>query len=363
MVGADGTKTFNATQFAFGDLATNAISESNIPMNHQASYYDVFTGDFDGNGMTDLMVAYISTYYTVRYHDFYRVFLNGSQNWTYEYNPQGITTGLYYCTDVTGDGRDDIVIAQLDLDVYADAPYSWWQGGAGAWRFKSIQVLNSTSTMFDAEFVVNSAVDIPWSQTYIKQPTGFMEFWDYDANGKTDIIVMCDDINNSNNAFAYLFTDGAWTQLDISATMWAFARKGKSFVGNCDGDGKADLLILEKGPVCHYYGLGVNSEHEVYTIVADNLLWCSSLTECEAYAGDFNGDGITDFLARNLDGPQTWQLHTGVVPSDPAGEHFIHGSTMNLSAGSKILIGDFDGNGMDDIARYYYDEGARFQVP
>jgi hypothetical protein len=116
--------------------------------------------------------------------------------------------------------------------------------------------------------------------------------------------------------------------------------------GDFDGDGKADAASANIGTgfgtMTVFYGNGSGTVSRSVNISASATF---------VTAGNFNGDGLSDLVALNDNGRVTILLSTG--PSSfavAAGSPFdlVPGSTFGPA--SAVALGDFNGDGRDDLA-------------
>ncbi|MBN1885092.1 MAG: hypothetical protein JW876_06175 [Candidatus Krumholzibacteriota bacterium] len=115
---------------------------------------------------------------------------------------------------------------------------------------------------------------------------------------------------------------------------------------DCDGDGIEEIVggsqdCPSQGAFCQpvvLYNQRVDpTEENLYTVPTDGFVWWT-----DAGTGDFNGDGVRDFMERSYyDGVR---IHYG----DGAGSFSgLDGAGGGL--GGWAMIGDFNGDGIDDI--------------
>ena len=124
-------------------------------------------------------------------------------------------------------------------------------------------------------------------------------------------------------------------------------------VGDFDGDGLDDIVLRKTntwGKTPAYYSLG-NGKFEVALIKNPSGEPNSINTNARTIVGDFNGDGRTDILLWN----RGWNVvrtyfffwrgvNVCVEKAIPSGSNWINDET------SRKLVGDFDNDGDDDIA-------------
>jgi len=100
--------------------------------------------------------------------------------------------------DYNGDGRDDILIASVIWDNSASvqsANVDEWDrpNGFGAWALASIDLLRSQCTSQQIDFDQDHHVP-PIGLPYFKTPGRFMTIGDFDADGKTEAMVIFNDL-------------------------------------------------------------------------------------------------------------------------------------------------------------------------
>ncbi|MFZ1689320.1 MAG: FG-GAP-like repeat-containing protein, partial [Flavobacteriales bacterium] len=377
--GADGSTSFNATQFAYGNLWSHYF-ETDVELN-QGGTIDVFVGDFDGSGVGDLLVAEVQYSYGARYHDNFRVYLNGSTLANYYYDLPGVTEiqamdsywrGMHF-NDLNGDGRDDILIAnvQFDQNIYPSNPSDDWSNdGLGAWEFLSFTVMTSTSTIYNTSFAAPVTYNAPAPLSYFKRPGNYMQQGDYNGDGKQDAICVFNHPYQAVSAEAYLFSDGSWSQLDISTNFLTSALNNadRMLTGDFNGDGKAELMVFRDFGNDTYYAIGIDNANVAYSVRSGDFFWKYEADRFDLFPGDFNGDRITDYLVRDHDAGDTgnepdWYILTGKPPIDIYAQGFeatrfypVHEYNDDID---EMIVADLDGNGLSDIFHHYLQEGER----
>ncbi len=185
---------------------------------------------------------------------------------------------------------------------------------------------------------------------------------DFDGDGRTDVLVHNgDDLAIYRaNASPYSLSP-TWTGNDIipaapGGNTWQPAPHDQYFVGDFDGDGKADLYVFNGADwVYPYLGL-LRSDGTGLQCVAryDNVIpgFWQMRSNDRLFVGDFDGDGKADLLIWN--GDQWVYPYLGMLRSlgsSLAGIARFDGSVpgWQMKPGDRYYVGDFDGDGKADL--------------
>ena len=184
------------------------------------------------------------------------------------------------------------------------------------------------------------AVAIAANETNEGRATPAQAFGDLDGDGRDDVL-----LRNEDGRWFYYPMDGRRhivSQRGLAALTpnlaWQFAG-----IGDLNGDGKDDVLLRNEDGRWFYYPMDGRRPITSQRGLADltrNLAWQP------AGIGDFNGDGNDDVLLRNDDG--RWFYYPMDGRRHIVSERGLADLTRNL-AWQPAGIGDFNGDGNDDV--------------
>ncbi len=298
----------------------------------------------------------------------------------------------YYTADFNGDGRgDELAFNGQQLGLYVNVGGTLkrvWQSGAwvGGWH------LGPDDQLYVADFNGDGKADIflrspHWAGLLLSTGAGFTNVWmTGDPAKNQDWIggwhlgpndqVFVGDFNGDHKADLFIH-NGGWAGLLLSTGAgfnnvwmsgdparnanwvggWHLGVQDQVFVGDFNGDGKADIFIRNGG----WAGL-LNSTGSGFTNAwmsgdpAKNANWIGGWhlgPNDQVSVGDFNGDGKADLFIRN-GGWAGLLLSTGAgftnawMTGDPAkNQNWIDG--WHLGALDRVTVGDFNGDGKADL--------------
>jgi hypothetical protein len=268
------------------------------------TWVDVLSGDFNGDGLTDIAARDANT------GKWWVGVSNGSSftmsvwtTWSTGGNWVDVQAG-----DFDGDGKADIVGRDLGSGT-------WWVGLSTGTSFQT--------TKWDT-----------WSTgaTWVDVKVG-----DFNGDGKSDI------------TGRYLQGGSWWTGIStgssFTTTMWATWSTAATWVdvqvGDFNGDGKADITgrALQTGD--WWTNLSTGSSFTM----SKWATWSTSVNWVDVKVGDFNGDGTLDIVGR---AQQTGDWWAG-ISNDSA---FTSSKWDTWSTGvtwTDVQVGDFNGDGKSDI--------------
>ncbi len=222
----------------------------------------------------------------------------------------------------------------------------------------------------DHEAFVYSS-DVPWwNKPYdVSSINGRTVSGDLNGDGKTDIIAFRDNgpsaNGNSTEMDLWLNSSGGGfgriTVWSSSGSYTASRIKDRVVSGDFNGDGYDDLATL------YDYG---NNQSRIHVWLGFNggvnyqgsAGWWSSMNYDADFvtnrmvAGDFNGDGLDDIAAVYDDGSSGLNCKIHVFESTGGGfnqNSWWFGALQGDKMSGRVVVGDFSGNNLPDIAAVY----------
>ena len=284
----------------------------------------ILTGDFNGDGKTDvLIVDPARTGIWVGISDGRSFHFS---RWAETNVP---TTWQVVTGDFNGDGKTDVLLIEV--------PASGVRASA-----LLVGLSNGTTFQFASQ---------PWAtwDTYrdMKVLVG-----DFNGDGKTDVMKF--DVPSSGVAQLGLWvglSDGRGRFNTSPWARWDTYRDMKVLVGDFNGDGKADVMKFDvPGGGVAQLGLWVGLSDGARFDGTQWARWDTSRA-MHVLAGDFNGDGKTDVMKFDApySGVGTFGLWVGV--SDGSRFTAQEWARLETSATMKTLAGDFNGDGRSDVMK------------
>ncbi len=296
---------------------------------------EVFTADFNGDGLTDLLFFKhnsnkIPILYSQGRGKFGGMMVDLPPDFNTLINQKTVKKIL---GDFNGDGLPDIAgfkIGNSKVPILSVQPDGTFRGTLAPLPADTYKYLTADGT---------------------RQESG-----DFNGDGLVDIVIF----KNGYKSIPILFSDG---KLGFRVTMekapenvspYLNANGVKQYLGDFNGDGVTDISIFLNGlksvPVLYAKGDG-NFRGDLLPIPDGNQAYINS-PDVQQVLGDINGDGVTDIIAfKNglnkipalISNAQN-QFNYSIAPIPSSIESYINDPGVNR------FIGDFNGDGLVDIA-------------
>ena len=338
---------FNPTRFEWGEENTPfSFEQTNILGANDAN---IVTGDFNGDGKTDIVASFYSTSDAgIRENTTWSVFYaTGTDGTTFsetDYGNLHSEFSYFMVLDINTDGLDDIVeIRQNEFHYRKSTGEDFTNLYTG---------LDVSNTEDHTEF---APVDI-------------------NGNGINDLLLIrksqLDERSSIYSIYVYEYDGSSFQHLVYDETT---NYAGFNFLssynnlhvlpGDFDGDGKTDLLIETDLDSCSVYGFN-KTDRVLEKIYDEGFNIPISQISNKSFTGDVNGDGITDLISVNTTTPTTSALIVRMFngKNDWINQDFdiaFPENTYHYSFDSyyNYMVSDFNGDGKDDMmlgyAEYY----------
>jgi hypothetical protein len=272
--------------------------------NPNVTWVDIQTGDFNGDGKTDIIGRVLQT------GQWWVAINNGSTFTTTlwaTWNP-AVTWVDVKVGDFTGNGKADIVGRWLQAGV-------WYVGV-------------STGSSFTTTQWATWNPNVTWVDVNIG---------DFNGDGKADLTGRALQAGSWWTAISTgsSFITSQWANWNPAAT-WVDTQ-----VGDFNGDGKADIASRYSQTGQWWIALSTGSAFSTTLWTT----WNPTVTWVDVKVGDFNGDGKTDIIGRVLQTGQWWAS----ISSGSGFSTSLWATWSPTVTWVDVQVGDFNGDGRDDI--------------
>ncbi|WP_420829583.1 FG-GAP repeat domain-containing protein [Nannocystis pusilla] len=179
---------------------------------------------------------------------------------------------------------------------------------------------------------------------------------DFDGDGRTDLALLGAE-SADRVVVALSRGDGGFELAEHTGDDFAAAAAApgvRTVAGDFDGDGTTDLALVgdHREPALP---VALSNGDGSFTVVrrpARRFATAAASADAVVLAGDFDGDGTTDLA---VTGSAGWKTLPVALSAGDGSFTFVDSATAELGdwaedAGTRVLPGDFDGDGKTDLA-------------
>jgi RHS repeat-associated protein len=360
---------YNSTVFGWG---TSASAYSYVSLS-TGNYLKYFQGDFNGDGIIDLLSIVRKASYTA------------SDKWTIKLNEtanagpfQGsLSTNFkdFVVVDVNSDGKDEILWRRRQASPVAEIFENYYFSGSSLWRGDTQYDLTFTNadagiTLYPADFDGDGDMDYmslkpdknldafkgftPTGANPSFNTPNLVQLIDFNGDKRKDILVI-----KGSNSYIYSYNPltGYWETI-YSSTSFPVSTD-RVYTGDFNGDKKTDILYYRSGWNLKF-STGMNATGFVssYSPPLRNYDPGASLTDNNYYIGDFNGDGKDDIVEMYKTGSSVKNIDAFYSKGDGTFLKEVN-SYLNLTIDEQFFsVVDYNSDGQKDIWRYDYVTGS-----
>ncbi len=256
---------------------------------------------------------------------------------------------VFYTTDFTGDGRDDLMINKLGYTSTGGYNVEYFK------LYKSIASGSYFNFTYDIKYPYSSQSCSGIFNTFPAQIGDGQYFYpgDFDGDGASDYVTILSN-QTGFKAFLSFPEKNIYNQevTNINAGCYAqdmWVHSDDRAVIEFDGDGRQELMLI-KGNYTKIFSFKKSGSNWI----AEEKYSAGFPTKWHfLHFGDFNGDGKTDILHRTskTDHHAPWYkaINTGVGFIETPFSFQTQPDIEDEYSDEKLIISDFNGDGKTDI--------------
>lgn len=387
------------TLFSWNNNESNGTTNLDITTYGNATLATAITGDFNGDGKTDILVR---PDYSDRLD--FQILLSDGKSFTKAYESNFLTPeeGKYkrrYITtvvngDFNGDGYDDIVVERGNHPYYMIDLYLSDVDNAGNYSLKYekgiVPALDSKHSIYATDINCDGAADLIVRGGYASSDYCMLvsessengitplvrqseiefisqeDIWDrpclvdFDGDGTVEILNMHD--NNTGNLYKIDDSDKL-----VKSNGFDF---GTSYfcMGDFNADGKTDVITMgtTSKPDTGWemnFSTGITGENEK-SFVSEAITSLFNPKNKQIFVADINDDGFDDLYVVGEKTNKNQTCPVNIYINDRTGKNFSHYTGSNTVGTDKanFRIADFNGDGKADFICYPNSKGSSVPI-
>jgi hypothetical protein len=323
-----------------------------LPLARLQNQTHVFFGDWNGDGITDMM--------SWRRND-------GTNRWYISGTTSGTTVNFTTVLNpiAPGDINDGTTLMFGDWNGDGATDMMWWEmdGGTNRWYVSNRAIGGALSfTRYENKIAKNA---IKASSQYY--PAN-LQTADLNGDGITDF-VWHHPITGGNRFFINhgLTPSGQYFHQMDNVISTGAINQGQLYVGDWNADGISDVMWLDQSQGTNRWYLSYNGGNLWwigFSNVIENPIQPASINDGTLYFGDWNDDGITDLVFWNQDnGTNRWFVNKGRFSDWPNNTlSFVQTNDpippADINDGDGIFFGDWNADGITDAMWWRKSNGA-----
>ena len=248
-----------------------------------------------------------------------------------------------WCNEDPGGTPGDVPIGAWDVDSIMNYCNPDWNGH-GQLSPTDIEAVN----MFYGDWLNGSTWE--YAGNWCSHSGADIYRGDFNGDGRDDLLCHDDQgrlfLNRASTSGRFYGSN--WSRNG----NWCSMPNGFVYTGDFNGDSRVDIL-------CHDRDTGkihidfANSKGQFYgNNFNGSVDWCSHWG-AELHVGDFNGDGRDDLLCHDIYSGHKW-IDYADAGGKLKGTDWERAANWCSHSGARLHIGDFDGDGRDDMLCHDY---------
>ncbi|MGC4069774.1 MAG: FG-GAP-like repeat-containing protein [Polyangiaceae bacterium] len=180
---------------------------------------------------------------------------------------------------------------------------------------------------------------------------------DSNGDGRADII--CHDTTTGNKWVDLASTSATYGTTEFNSGFnWCGHESGRLYKGDFNGDGRQDLLCHDVVTGAKWVDLASSTGTYTGTDFSTGNAWCNH-NGAQLFVGDYNGDGRDDLLCHDVNTGYKWIDYASTTGTFLGTDWERNANWCNHGTG-RVFIGDYNGDGRDDLLCHDVNTGYKW---